>query len=111
MATRDDQFWGEFLGIEPSRWDLPGISIRTHVGLQGYRGLWCFRRRDHTVISAPAGWISLLRHRVGENDGKRLLDESFLAELLGVMLPATRASSPTRISTDADTGLRLRAPW
>ena len=83
MATRDDQFWGEFLGIEPSRWDLPGISIRTHVGLQGYRGLWCFRRRDHTVVSAPAGWISLLRHRVGESDGERLLDESFLAELLG----------------------------
>jgi hypothetical protein len=83
MAIRDDEFWAQFLGIEPSAWSLPGFSVRAHVGLSGFKGLWCFRRRDHTVVSAPDGWVPLLRSRLGESDAARLFDETFLADLFG----------------------------
>jgi GNAT superfamily N-acetyltransferase len=83
MAIRDDEFWAQFLGIEPLDWNLPGISIRAHVGLSGYKGLWFFRRRDHTVVSAPAGWVPLLRSCLDENDAASLFDETFIASLFG----------------------------
>jgi len=83
MATGDDDFWAKFLGINPSDWNLSGVEIRAHVGLTGYTGIWCFRRRDLTVVSAPDGWVSHLRNRIGSGDANRLLDESFLRNLLG----------------------------
>ena len=83
MAIRDDQFWASFLGIEPSDWNLPGISIRAHVGLIGYRGLWCFRHRDCVAVSAPAGWVSHLQSSLSDGEVNRVLDQAFLADLLG----------------------------
>jgi GNAT superfamily N-acetyltransferase len=82
MAIRDDQFWATFLGVEPSDWGLPGVSIRAHVGLIGYRGLWCFRRREQVVVSAPEGWVPHLRARLSDGEADRLFDESYLANLL-----------------------------
>jgi uncharacterized Ntn-hydrolase superfamily protein len=78
MAIRDDQFWASFLGIEPSDWNLPGISIRAHVGLMGYRGLWCFRHRDRVAVSAPAGWVSHLQSSLSDGEVNRVLEQAFL---------------------------------
>jgi GNAT superfamily N-acetyltransferase len=83
MAIRDDQFWAKFLGVEPSDWNVSGISVRAHVGLAGFRGFWCFRRLDHTVVSVPAGWVSLLRHRVRDAEADEIFNQVFLADLLG----------------------------
>jgi GNAT superfamily N-acetyltransferase len=83
MSIRDDEFWAHFLGIESWEWNSPGISIRAHVGLIGYRGLWCFRRKERVVVSAPPGWVSYLSQRLSESTTDKLLDEAFLADLLG----------------------------
>lgn len=83
MGSRDDHFWAEFLGIAPSDWNAAGVLVRPHVGLIGYCGLWCFRHRDRTVVSVPAGWLALLTPRLNGCDQDVLFDETFLVELLG----------------------------
>jgi GNAT superfamily N-acetyltransferase len=97
MGSRDDQFWAEFLGIDSSKWESSGVSVRAHVGLAGYRGLWCFRRCFHevdragssralgwgrVVVSAPAGWVASPTARLERCDPDALFDETFLTELL-----------------------------
>ena len=64
MGNRDDQFWAGFLGIDRSEWASTGVSIRAHVGLVGYRGLWCFRRGTRTVVSVPDGWAAPLSNKL-----------------------------------------------
>jgi len=86
MGIGDDQFWATFLGAEPSDWNLPGVSVHAHVGLSGYTGLWCFRRRDRVVVSAPPGWVSHLRARLDDGYANSLLDAAFLADLLAGQL-------------------------
>ena len=54
MNERDDRFWAEYLGITPGDWRRPGVSIRAHVGLEGYSGVWCFSRRAGR--SCPRRW-------------------------------------------------------
>jgi len=56
MGIRDDKFWADFLGVDPD-WGTTSVSVQAHVGLRGYRGLWCFRRNQRTVVSAPAPWV------------------------------------------------------
>src|SRR5262245_33375452 len=82
MGSRDDQFWAEFLGVQPTDWSVAGISIRPHAGLSGYCGLWCFRRGDRTVVSAPVGWIATLASRIDVSIQDRLFDEAFLREMV-----------------------------
>jgi hypothetical protein len=60
MGIRDDGFWADFLGVRSSDWETPGVTVRPHVGLRGYRGFWCFRRKQRTVVSAPASWLPRL---------------------------------------------------
>ena len=83
MGSRDDQFWAEFLGIDASEWASTGVSIRAHVGLVGYRGLWCFRRGARTVVSVPDGWAAPLSAKLERCEPDALFDETFLVELLG----------------------------
>ena len=83
VGTRDDQFWAEFLGIAPVDWSMPGVSVRPHVGLSGYCGLWCFRHQDRTVVSVPRGWVDYLETRLKGCEPDHLLEEAFLVELLG----------------------------
>jgi RimJ/RimL family protein N-acetyltransferase len=83
VTERYDQFWAEYLGITPAEFNQPGLSIAAHVGLQGYRGIWSFRRRDRTVISAPSGWIPHLQSRLPEIGQEHLMDESVLREVFG----------------------------
>lgn len=83
MGIRDDQFWATFLGVDPSHWGLAGVSVRAHVGLAGYKGLWCFRRGDRVVVSAPAAWVPQLQARLSDGEAEGLLNESCLANLLG----------------------------
>src|SRR6185295_17613661 len=80
---RDDRFWANYLGIRASDWEKPGVSICSHVGLEGYQGVWCFRRLDRTVVSAPAGWIDHLQARLAGIGQDLLMQESFLCELFG----------------------------
>jgi hypothetical protein len=83
MGTRDDDFWAEYLGVEPSEWETVGVSVRSHVGLLGFRGFWCFRRNTRTVVSAPAPWVARLtevvRGRVRDDD---LMMPTFWAQAL-----------------------------
>lgn len=60
MSIRDDNFWADFLGVDPTDWGTVGVSVQPHVGLHGYRGLWSFRRNQRTVVSAPASWVPRL---------------------------------------------------
>ena len=83
MTERYDRFWAAYLGITAAELNLPGLSIAAHVGLDGYRGVWCFRRRDRTVVSAPPGWIPYLRNRLPEVGQERLMDESVLRDVFG----------------------------
>ena len=83
MTERYDRFWAEYLGVTPAELNQPGLSIAAHVGLRGYRGFWCFRRRDRTVVSAPPGWIPDLQSRLPEIAQEHLMDESVLREVFG----------------------------
>lgn len=83
MGQRDDVFWAEFLGIEAREWGAPGISYRVHVGLRGYQGIWCFRRNERVVISAPAGWVEPLRRLFSGWASQRLLEPAALQAALG----------------------------
>src|SRR4030095_12028827 len=83
MSARDDRFWAEFLGIDPGDWGSPGLSIKAHAGLSGFRGLWCFRRNERTVVSAPRGWVAQLQSIFVGVNPDRLLEASFLNNSLG----------------------------
>jgi hypothetical protein len=83
VTERYDRFWAEYLGITPAELNQPGLSIAAHVGLEGYRGVWCFRRRDRTVVSAPPGWIPHLQSRLPEIGQEHLMDETVLREVFG----------------------------
>jgi GNAT superfamily N-acetyltransferase len=83
MASRDDKFWAEFLGIDPSEWASRGVSVRAHVGLAGYQGLWCFRRRTRVVVSVPVGWAAHLSAKLDGCEPGALFQETFLSALLG----------------------------
>ena len=83
MGIRDDAFWADYLGVEASAWNAPGLSIRAHAGLLGYRGVWIFRRRQHTVVSSPIGWVAHLERKLSGGDASSLFDESFLKDLFG----------------------------
>ena len=83
VTERYDRFWAEYLGIAPAEFNQPGLSIGAHVGLQGFRGIWCFRRRNRTVVSAPSGWIPYLRSRLPDVGQENLMDESFLRQVFG----------------------------
>jgi hypothetical protein len=49
MASRRDQFWAEFLGIEPAQWALEGVSVRADVGLAGI----CKAVSEHGLSQGP----------------------------------------------------------
>jgi GNAT superfamily N-acetyltransferase len=83
MGSRDDSYWAQYLGVEPADWDAPGISYRAHVGLRGFCGFWCFRRKGRLVVSAPHGWVERMPLIFSGWDPDRLMDQSALAEALG----------------------------
>jgi hypothetical protein len=83
MGRRDDVFWAGFLGVEPEDWSTPGILFRSHAGLSGYMGFWCFRRNDRVVVSAPSRWVERLQVLLSGWDKDRLMDQASLAEALG----------------------------
>jgi GNAT superfamily N-acetyltransferase len=64
MSLDHDQFWAGFLGARVSDFDAAGISVRQHVGLAGYRGVWFFSRKSQLVVSAPPTWVEALRESV-----------------------------------------------
>ena len=73
MAIRDDKFWAEFLGVDPTDWRRTGVSVQPHVGLRGYRGLWCFRRNQRVVVSAPDSWVARLAELIDRRANDDLL--------------------------------------
>ena len=83
MGHRDDVYWAQFLGILPANWMGSGILFRSHVGLRGYRGLWCFRRGARVVVSAPRAWLSRLQDLWGAWDEDRIFDVASVEESLG----------------------------
>jgi GNAT superfamily N-acetyltransferase len=82
VGRGDDIFWAEFLRVTPEDWDTPGLSVRLHAGLVNFRGLWSFRRKGRTVVSAPAGWVTPLSALVSRPQ-ERLLEESEWRAILG----------------------------
>ena len=83
VTERYDAFWAKYLGITPAELNLPGLSIAEHVGLQGYRGVWCFRRGDRIVVSAPPGWLPHLQSRLPKIGREHLMKESVLRGIFG----------------------------
>ncbi len=69
--------------MTPEEWDTEGLSIRLHAGLAGFQGLWSFRRKGRTVVSAPLGWVTPLSALVSR-PRERLLEESEWQAILGV---------------------------
>lgn len=116
MSNRDDQFWANHLGVDPSEWASGGVSVRAHVGLLGYRGLWCFRRLDRVVVSVPVGWVERLGLSLANCDPDMLFDEAFLVELLGsdferLIGPAFQGClDPGRFRPAPSTKVRLVGP-
>jgi len=83
MGIRDDKFWADFLGVDPMDWGTLGVSVQSHVGLHGFRGFWCFRRDQRTVVSAPASWVPRLTEVVlGRAHDDELMLASFWARAL-----------------------------
>lgn len=82
MGSRDDRFWADFLGVDPTDWERAGVSVRPHVGLRGYRGFWCFRRNQRTVVSAPASWVPRLEQLAAGGADDDLMLPTFWARAL-----------------------------
>ena len=82
MGVRDDRFWAGFLGVDPADWASAGVSVQPHVGLRGYRGFWCFRRKQRTVVSAPASWVPRLSEIIGGRSGEDLMLPAFWSRAL-----------------------------
>ncbi len=74
MEVRDDAYWARFFGVRAEQWQGAGTLFRPHVGLRGYCGVWCFRRRDRMVVSAPQAWLPRLQALWGTWEASRLLD-------------------------------------
>jgi hypothetical protein len=113
MGIRDDKFWADFLGVDPTGWSTIGVSVQSHVGLRGYRGLWCFRRNRRIVVSAPAPWVPRLTEvivrRVEDDD---LMLPTFWAQALQhdferAIGPAFQGClDPTRFEHKANSSVR-----
>jgi len=121
MSERHDQFWAEFFGIAATDLGQSGLSIVSHVGLDGYRGVWFFLRGSRLVVSAPTAWVQHIRDVLARAPNPTgLPDRKALAELFGSSLersigPAFQGSleasqfrsipsSRVRALTDADSG-------
>lgn len=83
MSRRDDAYWARFLGVQPADWTTPGISFRSHQGLSGFQGLWCFGRRDRVVVSAPLAWLPHIESLWAGWDRARLMDKDAVVASLG----------------------------
>ena len=82
MGMGDDDFWADFLGVAPTAWAEVGASVQPHAGLSGYRGFWCFRRKQRTIISAPAAWLARLTEVTAEAPDRDLLLPTFWEKAL-----------------------------
>jgi hypothetical protein len=84
VTEQYDQFWAEYLGVKPSDWNVPGVSVNAHLGLAGYRGVWFFLRRERLAVSAPEGWLSHIHRYVTERTSyESAAEEAALRELFG----------------------------
>ncbi len=84
MTESYDRFWAEYLGVKPSDWGVPGVSVNAHVGLKGYCGVWFFRRLDRLVVSAPDGWVPRIsRYLANTSRYDNAAEEAPLRELFG----------------------------
>lgn len=82
MSVRDDRFWADFLGVDPTDWERTGVSVQAHVGLRGYRGFWCFRRNRRAIVSAPASWVSRISDVIVGRADDELMQPTFWARAL-----------------------------
>jgi GNAT superfamily N-acetyltransferase len=84
VTEQHDRFWAEYLGVKPSDWGVPGVSVNAHVGLKGYRGVWFFSRRDRLVVSAPNGWVPhISQYLANLSQYDKVAEEAPLRELFG----------------------------
>jgi len=83
MGILDDKYWADYLGVDPTDWDRTGISVQPHVGLEGFRGFWCFRRNQRTVLSAPASWVVRLTEIIDGCTADDLMQPAFWKRALG----------------------------
>lgn len=60
-----DSYWSSFFGCAPSALSAEGTLVVGHVGLEGYQGLWLFRRRQTLIVSVPVATVDLYRRACG----------------------------------------------
>ena len=79
MSERHDLFWAEFFGIAAADLRTPGLSVVSHVGLAGFRGVWFFLRgsrfathwaasRFRVVTTRANGQLALAFYRRTDRD-------------------------------------------
>ena len=87
MSERHDHFWAEFFGIAAADLRVPGVSVVSHAELDGYRGVWFFRRGARLVVSAPTPWVDHIRGLLAQSaDPTGLPDERALVHIFGSSL-------------------------
>lgn len=87
MSERHDSFWAGFLGVGADELRTPGVSIGSHAGLAGFRGVWFFLHGERLVVSAPDGWLERIRGALAKAAHPPALpSDAELGELFGASL-------------------------
>jgi len=86
MSQRHDEFWAGFFGIAAADLGEAGVSVGSHVGLDGYRGVWFFLRGRRLVVSAPRPWVPHIRGLLAPTPNPTLPDQKALHEIFGSSL-------------------------
>ncbi|HEY0076947.1 MAG TPA: GNAT family N-acetyltransferase [Abditibacteriaceae bacterium] len=81
-----EEFWAAFFGLDVPDFLSPEPKVVPHVGLQGYCGVWLFRRGSQLIVSAPPLLVSelsaVLQAKLN-NHPIYLDDKEFIASLGG----------------------------
>jgi GNAT superfamily N-acetyltransferase len=77
-----EQYWGDFLGVQPELLHEPTVTVVRHKRLGDWRGVWFFSRHGGCIVSAPEDWVERL-HASRSQISPQSLTEDVLAALFG----------------------------
>lgn len=82
-AQRIDHHWSAFFGLTTADFLAPSIVVVPHAKLEGYNGIWLFRRNETAVISAPGNWVKRLNKKVDGLSVNDLMQPQTINHLIG----------------------------
>lgn len=77
-----DEYWASFFGLSVADFMKHGTRVVPHAGLEGYEGVWLFRRGLSRIISVPPRLVEHLSAAFHPRRGN-LADADFVASLGG----------------------------